>query len=140
MQIEDLDALCMKIQEAREVVKDLGEQKKSAQSHVDRLEYELLEFLKETNRKNYSGPNGLFYINHRMSVKVPKEEEKRKEFFWYLREKGIYDNMITVNSATLNAFYKDEIDAARERGDVDFAMPGIGEPTVSEVIAFKKGK
>jgi hypothetical protein len=46
--------------------------------------------------------------------------------------------MISVNSQTLNSFAKKELEAAKETGDIDFKIPGLGEPTLTEMIALRR--
>lgn len=87
---------------------------------------------------------GTFSVQSNFSVKVPGTEEHREAFFAYLKERGIFESMITVNSATLNAWYKQELAAiaakaeAGEDVDPDFKIPGIEEPKDFNVLRFRK--
>ena len=81
---------------------------------------------------------GSFSKQARTSYKVPKTDEERRAFFEYLKEKGTYENMRTVNSMTLNAWAKQEFEAAALDGDMDFRIPGLDEPTISEYISMRK--
>lgn len=76
----------------------------------------------------FDHPLGKFTLVSRTSVKVPKTEEERAEFFEYLRSRGIFDSMITVNSQTLNAWYRAEEEAQLASGVVDFQVPGLAPP------------
>lgn len=66
----------------------------------------------------------------RTSVKVPAEQDARDQFFSYLKDRGLYDSLITVNSQTLNAMYRRECEAAFERGELAPEIPGLAEPTI----------
>lgn len=73
-----------------------------------------------------------FSLRPKLSVRVPCSEEEREAFFNYLRENGLFEQMISVNSRTLNSWYSAEMDAALENGDIDFKVPGLNN--VSEYI------
>ena len=49
----------------------------------------------------------------------------REKFFNYLKGKGVFEQMITINSRTLNAFAKVELETANEEGVLDFQIPGL---------------
>ena len=69
-----------------------------------------------------------FYKEESMSVKTPKTLEEKEEFFNYLRSQGVFNELVSVNSRTLNSFYKSMAEKAAEDGVLDFKMPGIEEP------------
>jgi hypothetical protein len=81
---------------------------------------------------------GNFIVTNRYQVSMPKDQESREKFFAYLKERGIYDNMITVNSQTLNSFYKTTMEEAMEAGDVDFKIEGLSEPTLTKTLQVRK--
>lgn len=105
-------------------------------TELDALELKAMEMLKDSGIPNFRGKDGLITVSHRTSVRVPQGEE-RLSFFNYLKERGIFDSMITVNSQTLNAFYKSEFELAQERGDDDFTIPGISGETIVESLSFR---
>jgi hypothetical protein len=79
---------------------------------------------------------GTLYFSNRMSVTMPKNPEDREAFFNYLKEKGAFDGLITVNSMTLNSFYKQEAEIANSP---DFKIPGIGTPTLIKTLNMRRG-
>lgn len=136
--VEQLTAAVTKLDEIRGKKNLLAAQLSEVQASLDQAESEALALLKEANLPNFRGPDGLISVVHRTSVKVPKEPTDRERFFQYLRERNLFDSMITVNSQTLNAFYKQELELAKERGESDFALPGISGETIVETISFRK--
>ncbi len=76
------------------------------------------------------------------SVKVPKDPDLKQKLFDYIAEQKGEDvlfNMTSINSATLNAFYKEERGAAIERQQEDWELPGVGEPEVYYRLGMRKG-
>lgn len=92
--------------------------------------------------KYYVDGLGTAFIASRLSFQTPKEIEQKDAFFKWIAEThgdDVLKGMVTVNSQTLNGFCKREFEAALERGDADFKIPGINEPTAQETVNFRKG-
>lgn len=137
--VEQLTRQCQKIADLRWEESQLSMTKKKITEELEIAEKEMLEMLTASNLKNFKSSAGLVSITHRTSVKTPKTEEDRQAFFEFLKSKGLYDSMISVNSATLNSFYKAEFEEAKERGDDDFEIPGIKEVTIDQNLSFRRG-
>jgi hypothetical protein len=98
----------------------------------------ILGYMVEFKKDSYKTQFGQIIKKKNWSVATPKTPEDRAAFFDYLKQKGIFDEMVTVHSKTLNSFVSQELEAAKESGDIDFKVPGIGEPKIFESIAMKK--
>lgn len=130
----DLAAL-MKVKDEAMAVVDEATKKVEAQKK------KLLAYLKHFNREKFEVPGlGTFYIRSQFSVKTPKSPEAREAFFNYLKQKGAFDDMITVNHQTLNAYYNAELDAAQQAGVENFKIPGLDDPSLYETITMRKAK
>jgi len=81
----------------------------------------------------------LFYKQLNTSVTTPKTTEDKEQLFEYLRSKGIFNEFVSVNSQTLNSLYKNLASEAAINGDLDFRLPGVGEPTSYTTLKLKKG-
>lgn len=134
----ELEEACALVANQREVVAELSAAKKREDEVLEKLELKVLEILKALGKTSYQSNIGTVGLAYRQSVKLPQTPADREAFFDYLKAMGVYDTMIGVNSNTLNRFYKDEFEKAKERGDFDFSIPGIGEPTMTEIFSLKK--
>lgn len=79
-----------------------------------------------------------FYIEEKESVKTPKTLEEKRLFFEYLQSIGMYDEMVSINSQTLNSLFKTMSEKAAEEGILDFVMPGIEAPTSYKNLKMRK--
>ena len=122
------ESFCLEFFAQKTVVVGFEAQRKEANKLLGQMEKKLLSHLQENKIENYKSKKGTVYIQDYFSVKVPKDSENRSKFFGYLKDKGIFEDMITVHSRTLNSYYCEELDQAKERGDTDFSIPGIEEP------------
>jgi hypothetical protein len=77
---------------------------------------------------------GVAAVEVKESVKVPKDEASRELFFEYLKEQGIFENMITVHSQTLNAWYNAEV----QDREVGWTVPGIEPGKIYKKIKLIK--
>jgi hypothetical protein len=138
--IAEFTAMVEQLFDQRERVEKKKAELSKEQETLTELESKILNTLEANKLDNFRTPRGLVSVTHRFSVKTPKTPEARQEFFNYLRERGLFEDMITVNSQTLNSFFRAEQEAALDRGDVDFKMPGIEEASMVKTLSMRKGK
>ncbi len=136
--VDDMRAQVARIAELRSLENEINLTKKSLTAQLDEAEGRMLSMLEESQLKNFKSDVGLVSASYRKSVQTPKTPEDRSSFFEYLKVKGLFDQMITVHSATLNSFYKTEFDEAAARGDDDFKIPGISGETITPILSFRK--
>jgi hypothetical protein len=94
----------------------------------------MLEALNAADLDKFTDDGITVSITERTSVQVPKTLEQKHAFFEYLKERGIYEEMVSVNSARLNAFYKEEERLQLEQGNIDFKIPGLDEVTTYQQL------
>lgn len=95
-----------------------------------------LDYLEDHKLKNFDTGVGKIITVTRDNVAI----EDRGLFFAYLKERGLFDDMITINSATLNSFYKDEKIKAKENQDLSFldgGIPGVKEKSSITDISIR---
>jgi len=112
--------------EIKTLQEDLNRKQERIQAHLDQL-----------GKTKHSGRMGTVSMKIESYPSVPKDPQKRQQFFNWLKEKGMFDDMITVNSNTLRSFYKAEKAAANE--DPDFEIPGL-EPFERVSLSFRRKK
>lgn len=125
MEIEELKILAEKVKIAREEYDKASKQKKEAEELKRLLEGRMLDALEDHDLTRFDAFDSMFLVTHRTSVKTPKTPEEREQFFSYLREHGVFEDLISVNSNTLNSYVKSEEALATERGEIDFRIPGL---------------
>lgn len=135
-----LDQLSMEYAEARRAVDDIKAAQAEIQSKLEERERALLAALEAAGKTSWECAAGRIGRQTRTAVTTPKEPEAREAFFNYLKEKGAFDALITVNYQTLNAFYNAEEERALSEGNVNFSIPGIGAPTVSQFLKLTRKK
>lgn len=118
----------------------LSEQLKKLNEEKSGLKSKLTLMLKECGEKNFTCELGTITKVTDYSVSMPQGEAKQK-LFDFLRERGVFESLATVNYQTLNAYYKEQWELAKKEDPMaalNFSLPGIGEPKSFETIKFRK--
>lgn len=126
------------INEADEVAR-LKKEAESASAALEAKKRKLLEMMNEAKLTSFRTARGQIVLNRTFAVKVPRGDDL-DAFLGFLEKERPNDYMAlrTVNYATLNSWYRIELEAAKERGDFDFSFPGIGESTASEHLSIRR--
>jgi len=122
----------------KDSIRDIDNKKKEMNADLKKTERSLLQAMEDADLDSFKNEHGSFSIGRRTSVKLPSSPEQWDMFWDYLSETGAEGALKTVNSARLNAWYKQEYEIAVEEGNIDFSIPGIEEPTISEYISMRK--
>lgn len=138
--LAEMNGLAASIAQLRDEEDAASQVKKKATQALEAVETRMLTLLLENNLQNYKAPAGLCSVTARTSVKTPKTPQEKQALYDYLKAQGRFDDLISVNSATLNSYYKEEFELAKERGDDDFKIPGLTEVTVTPNLSFRRPK
>lgn len=137
--LKEFQAMCVEVWKQRAVCDTLGQRLDAEKKKLEDVKKKVLAYMTEYEIEKHNVPGlGSVYAQQKFSWKVPKDEDRREAFFNYLKQKQIFESMVTVPSATLNSFAKKELEAAVEEGNVDFEVPGLGEPTSYHVLGMRK--
>ncbi len=124
----------------------LTEDKASATEHLAGIQKELddcklkmIAHLKAAGLTNFKSPLGTVAVSSRFSVRLPASNDHWNEFYDYLKEIGQYEDLRTVNSQRLNSWYKEQMEQAKQRGDIDWHAPGLEAPSAMETLSVRKG-
>lgn len=135
---ETFDAFVEKCEAAfklRSEIKELELKAKPLQEELDKLEREIVAELEERKLTSFDSRSGKLIKTVRTSVKIPQGDEKQA-FFEYLKSTGHFEALATVNSQSLNKWYKEEMELAIKEKKM-LVIPGLGMPTTSVGLSFR---
>lgn len=114
----------------------------SLEKQLYAVDNKILAELDAMEVNSFRSSAGLVIKTRRWSWQTPKSREAKEKFFAWLKEKGdeVYYQYMTVNSQSLNSLAKAELEAAKEREDLDFAIPGLPDPTFQDSISRRAAK
>lgn len=138
--IDEVHDLVEKFHRLSLEIKTIKEEEKILQEEKRNIESSLLEYFTQTGTSSVTGRNDVkLHVRKSLSFKTPKDPESKKRFFEYLKQKGedVFWSYITVNSQSLNAFCKKEIEVHNDQGDQVFNVPGIDTPTHYEKVILQ---
>jgi len=128
--------------EHKSVLEGIKEDLKVESAKFEALKGDVLKAMEalELDKQHLPGL-GTVYRQKNFSVETPKTIESKEALFkWISDNKGrdVLRSMISINSQTLNSFYKSELEVAKETGNIDFALPGIEAPKLYWTIGMRK--
>jgi hypothetical protein len=81
-----------------------------------------------------------FHTRTMESVALPKTREEKELFYAFLKEKGIFEDCISVHSKKLSSLYRSLSEEALNEGILDFRIPGLPPPgSYKTLVMSKKG-
>jgi hypothetical protein len=136
--LSSLNKLCADYKQAcdEEAIKE--EELKKYTEAKKSIEYKILTILKEQNLPNFKTAMGTFSVKNNKSVAQPENIEEKRKLFDYLREQGIFEEMVNVNSRTLNSWAAKEVEAKEKEGVFGWAPPGLKVPTLHQSLSYRK--
>jgi chromosome segregation ATPase len=141
--VSELDQLLATYSEREKEKEELDERLTEKNKELATLLGRITAYLKDLNREEYDSPIAKIQIKNKWRVNLPTELDDKRQFLAYLKEHGLYEKMVAVNSNSLNALFMAEWEQAKEKGEgMTFSMPGISAPKLFEtaVVKTKKGK
>lgn len=139
--IADIEHLCQTYSELRSRKDELSKTLSGLEDEISAVSSKIIESLDSSGKERWDiNGVGTISVVHRFTYKVPKTPDQKEQFFGFLKEKGIFEDLISVNSQTLNAFAKREMELAKESGATDFSIPGLEEPALDKTIQLRRQK
>lgn len=140
-QTETLERLIERI----EAMYEFRDKVKKREAQLEREKAALSEMVESIKRTLEAGGLESFIsrsctvsVQQKTSVKVPKSPEQREAFFGYLKEAGAFDDLITVNSQTLNSWYNAEKETHDKENPEPFAVPGLDDVSEYTTLSIRK--
>lgn len=136
--IKELNELCTNMYELKAEALALSDQAKEKNKAVAVLQAKILDLFEEHDMTSHAGPFGKVIKTKRYSVKKPTTPEDKQAFYGYLKEQGIFEDMISVHSSTLQSYVKQEIEAMESEGRLGWKPPGINDVGTTNTISMRK--
>ena len=108
------------------------------EAEIGKVEQKLIEYLKDSGMTSHKANGVMVVLSKRKSVNQPATPEDKEALFNYLREKGEFDGMISINANTLASWAVREIEAKKEAGIFGWLPPGLKEPNERDTITVRK--
>lgn len=122
----------------KNLASNLDKKKKEATANKEEMQElmgHLMDLLEVTS---YKSKSGTITKSEQPNYRLPQDDDSRKKFFSYLKEKGLYDQLITVNSRSLQSFVKQEVELAEAEDNFGFLPDGIEETEYRTVYSLRK--
>ena len=138
--VAEIESLAKQLADKRNLIEELEKPVTQANKEKAELEAKIALALTEMGKDSYKSEYGTVSKVVKWRVNLPQGEDKLK-FFEFLRERGMFETMATINSNSLNSFYLEQWEIAKKddpMAALNFSLPGIGEPKSHDSISFRK--
>lgn len=132
--LEDFKDLCNSLYNQRQIIDDQKDILQREQEKFEKIKMSVLQYLEENNLDRFVTDDVTISKTEKLNVSM----KDKKEFFDYLKSRGIFEDLVTVNYNTLNSFYKLELEQAIKTGDLSFKIPGLEESSMFKNISIRK--
>lgn len=110
-------------------IKDVLEEKNK---ELNKLQFELFEMMEALEIHKFEGTLGKVQVFEIPYVNMP-QDDKKQEFFNFLKDQGEFEDMATVHHGKLNSWFKSKLEE-----DPLFVAPGLDEPKIRKEL--RKGR
>ena len=125
MDTKELDRLCIELQQLGRVRDEKDADLEEAKKIYREAETNLLSILDSLDKSEYSGSFGKIKKSYRTYFKM---QDKEKALSW-LKERGEYENLVSVNANTFSAHVNAIVKEKRAQGDKIYLPPGVEDLT-----------
>lgn len=132
MEIKELKALTEELWRLRSEKQAKEAEMKVIQENIQIAETKILNVFEAAEIDRFDGEHCSVFTTQYSSVKMPQESDMREKFFEYLKAKGVFEQLITIHSQTLNAWYREE----EKNGN--YEIPGLEEAKVFTRLNVRK--
>jgi transcriptional regulator of heat shock response len=136
--LEALTDACKTLADIREAKRKLEDEIKKYDERQKGLEAKVLEYLTQYGLPSFKFSGGTVSVTNRKSVKQPETLEDKAKFFDYLKDQGVFMELVSVNSRTLTSWASKEIEARETQGEYGFEIPGLKAPEIFKTISLRK--
>lgn len=139
--LKEFKALTNELIDLRETKEKMEENLSQVNKLIDEINQKLIAYMEEAQIDNFQTDRGKFVLSEHFSVRIPREPNDVEAFLAHVKERGDLDAVLKINSQSLNAWYKREMEAYNEKhDDFNFSVPGIEKPEVYQRISFRSRK
>jgi hypothetical protein len=139
--IKEMQDVCKRIVENQAQIESMQMKIKPLSEDLEKHKKILMAFLDQNEMSSFKAQGFTFVVAEKFSVETPKGEDRPKFFDWCAEKKGweFVKQSFTMNSQSLQGFYKAEQEVAVQEKNIDFKIPGIGEPKAFKMLQIRKG-
>lgn len=125
------------LRKLRDRIDEIEAEADGIKKELEAKKLDILACLQRNNLENFKVPGVLnVSIRNEFYVKQPDTPEKEKAFKEWLESEGL-DHLRKVNFQTLNALYRERIDAAAEQGEI-VVIPGLDQPGIRTTLSMRR--
>ena len=137
MTLEELNNLCARLRLLRDDKNELEDRVKDLNTDIADVQARILEAMIEHEIPSVKGSFGTVSVQYQKTFRQPATIEDKLKLFDYLREEGIFNDMVKVDSRTLSSWASKEVEAKERDGVIGWVPPGLEAPSGFPKISLR---
>lgn len=146
--IKELNELCLKAKKLKEEAAELKKQKADKEEEYKKVSHKIIAYLDHFGMTSHAGED-FGKVSKARGFSVPSPQgDKKQEFFEFLKSRGDFEGMASINHNTLNAYVRKEIEESSGKPIYDdkltvaeieqFTPPGLEKPKIHYTMRLSK--
>jgi hypothetical protein len=140
LSVSDLTALCQKYSDLKDKKSELEDLASEVGKELSALQEQIIEEFVSHEMPRLDGPFGTLSVVNSSTYRQPDTLDDKLKLFEYLKEQGLYEAMVKVDSRTLSSWATKEVEAKEREGIVGFTPPGLSAPHSFMKLSLRKKK
>jgi len=132
--VAELNKLCEEMFKLRAEIEAEEAQTKEKNKLLEEMKFKVQGILADSGLDSFKSTYGTVGTRTINTFKV--DPERKEDFLKFIEEKGMR-SMLTVNHQTLQAYCRSLYE--ENKANLDFSIPGVGEPQPYTTITMRKG-
>lgn len=136
--LKDLSLLCDEYAKLKTVKSEAEDAVAVISGRIKEIESKILTIMKDSGIPNFKTATATVSVKTNKSIAQPSSMEEKMQFFDYLKEQGIFNEMVKVDSRTLSSWASKEIEAKEKDGIFGWTPPGLKPAKEYQSLSFRK--
>lgn len=128
--VEALKAKCAEMFKQKAFCERLKKEKANEENKLTEMKLDIFNILTEQGLKNFDTGFGKVARSSKPYAKIVDKYKLRH----YLEKVGDFDDVFTFNAASMNSYFNEKLERAKEEGDIDFAVDGMDMTSARETL------
>jgi hypothetical protein len=121
IELNELKTLCLEMFKQKAAVQKIKDEKSLEEKKLKELQESIIDHLEAHDLKTFDTGFGKVTRKNQPYAKITDKAALSD----FLKDRGIYEDLVTFNAATMNSFYKEEMEKAKAEMNLDFQVNGM---------------
>lgn len=134
--VEQLKEKVIEFNKQRSHVEELKKNKTDQEKILSLMQNDIIDILEKLGLKKFDAGVCSISISNKPYAKILD----KNQLSLYLKDRGIYEDMVSFNASKMNSWFNEEFEAAKQEMNLDFNIPGMEVTSNRRTLSVRKGE